>query len=539
MRMRTFTCVAVRCASRKHVLRSARSADPTGCRPCAKALATFRQVVGTPLRRRPPSTPIVLSPIRPHVVCYALVFCLALLGLPLAHAATRTQPNVILILGDDLGWTDLSCYGSELYETPHLDRLARDGVKFTQAYSACTVCSPTRAALLTGKYPARLHVTDWIPGLPPENPKLLVPEWTKYLPLEEVTIARALRSAGYATASIGKWHLGNEEHFPEKHGFDINLGGGPAPAPPNYFAPYKIATLPDGPEGEYLTDRLGEEAVRFIERQKDKPFFLYLPHFAVHTPIRGKEALVQKYRAKKRAGLRQTNAVYAAMIESMDDSIGRIRRKLEELKLSEQTIVIFTSDNGGRVPTTSNHPLRVGKGSCHEGGTRVPLIVHWPGVTKAGSVCEVPVISMDLYPTILEIAGVPEAARKSVDGVNLVSLLREGSAPKRDALFWHYPHYQHYQLGGTTPYGAIRAGDFKLIEFYDDMRVELYNLRDDIGEERNLATQMPTKADELRARLHAWRKDVGAQMPTRNPKYDPSKPEHDPATRRRQPTAGG
>ncbi len=456
-----------------------------------------------------------------------------LLSLRLWSAAPQSSPNVILILADDLGWTDLSCYGSDFYETPHIDRLARDGMKFTRAYSACTVCSPTRAAILTGKYPARLRVTDWIPGLPPENPKLLVPPWTKYLPLEEITIARTLRLAGYITASIGKWHLGGEEYYPEKHGFDINIAGSSAPAPPSYFAPYKIATLPDGPKGEYLTDRLADEAVQFIERQKEKPFFIYWPHFAVHTPIQGKEALIKKYRAKKRPGQKQTNAVYAAMIESMDDSVGRIRRKLDELKLADRTVVIFVSDNGGRVPTTSNHPLRVGKGSCYEGGTRVPLIVHWPGVTKPGSVCETPVISMDLYPTILEITGQKEAARKGIDGLSLIPLLRQDGELNREALFWHYPHYQHYQLGGTTPYGAVRAGDFKLIEFFDDMRVELYNLREDVGEQHNLAVLMPAKADELRARLHAWRKEVGAQMPSRNPSYDPSKPEHDPATRKK------
>ena len=456
-----------------------------------------------------------------------------LFGVAMCGAAPRPLPNVVLILADDLGWKDLACYGSELYETPNIDALARDGVKFTQAYSACTVCSPTRAAILTGKYPARLRVTDWIPGLPPENPKLLVPDWTKFLPREEVTIARALRSAGYATASIGKWHLGGEEYYPEKHGFDINVAGSSAAAPPNYFAPYKIATLPEGRTGEYLTDRLTDEAVRFIDEHKAKPFFLYLPHFAVHTPIRGKPELARKYRQKIRAGLKQTNAVYAAMIESLDDSVGRIRRKLEELRLADRTVVIFTSDNGGRVPTTSNHPLRVGKGSCHEGGTRVPLIVHWPGVTRAGSISETPVISMDLYPTILEITGQTEAARSSVDGVSLVPLLKRGDTLDRDALFWHYPHYQHYQLGGTTPYGAIRAGEFKLIEFFDDMRVELYNLRDDIGEQRNLAAQMPAKTDELRERLHAWRKEVSAQMPSRNPDYDPSKPEHHPANRKR------
>ena len=461
-------------------------------------------------------------------------FLIGLSNLQLSNAAPPSPPNVILILADDLGWTDLSCYGSDFYETPHVDRLARDGMKFTQAYSACTVCSPTRAALLTGRYPARLHVTDWIPGLPPENPKLLVPDWTKYLPLEEITIARALRSAGYVTASIGKWHLGGEKYYPEKHGFDINVAGSSAPAPPSYFAPYRIDTLPEGPKGEYLTDRIGEEAVQFVERHKDEPFFLYLPHFAVHMPIQGKDVLTEKYRAKQRSGQRQTNAVYAAMIESMDDTVGRVLRKLDELKLADRTVIVFTSDNGGRVPTTSNHPLRVGKGSCYEGGTRVPLIVHWPGVTRAGSVCDTPVISIDLYPTVLEIAGMKEAARKGVDGANLVPLLRQNGELKRDALFWHYPHYQHYQLGGTTPYGAIRAGDFKLIEFFDDMRVELYNLREDIGEQRNLAAEMPAKVDELRVRLRAWRKEVGAQMPSRNLNYDPSKLEHYPAKRKGQ-----
>jgi arylsulfatase A len=466
-----------------------------------------------------------------------LAFLIGQFSATTTDAAAPARPNVILILADDFGWTDLACYGSDFYETPQIDRLARDGMKFTQAYSACTVCSPTRAALLTGKYPARLHITDWIPGLPPENPKLLVPDWTRYLPLPEVTLARALKSAGYTTASIGKWHLGHEEYYPEKHGFDINVAGSSAAAPPSYFAPYKIATLPEGPEGEFLTDRLGEEAVRFIEQHKEKPFFLYLPHFAVHTPIQGKAPLIAKYRAKRRPGQHQTNAVYAAMVESMDDTVGRIRRKLDELQLAERTVVIFASDNGGRVPTTSNHPLRVGKGSCYEGGTRVPLIVHWPGVTRPGSVCETPVISMDLYRTICEMTGVPEAAGRAVDGGNLVPLLRQTGSLERDALFWHYPHYQHYQLGGTTPYGAIRAGDFKLIELFDDMRVELYNLREDIGEQHNLAAQMPAKAEELRARLHAWRKEVGAQMPARNPSYDPSKPEHDATAQKKKAAA--
>jgi arylsulfatase A len=471
------------------------------------------------------------------LVASVLFLIIASLHTRSATAASAPPPNIILILADDLGWTDLACYGSDFYETPHIDQLAREGMKFTQAYSACTVCSPTRASILTGKYPARLHVTDWIPGLPPENPKLLVPDWTKYLSLEEVSIARRFKSAGYATASIGKWHLGDKEYFPEKHGFDINIAGSQAAAPTSYFAPYKIATLPDGPAGEYLTDRLGGEAVRFIEQQKDKPFFLYVAHFAVHMPVQGKKALLQKYRAKLRPGLTHTNAVYAAMLESLDDTVGHIRRKLDELNLASRTAIIFASDNGARVPTSSNLPLRVGKGSCYEGGTRVPLIVHWPQVTKPASVCDSPVISMDLFPTLLEIAGLEKTNRSGVDGLSLVPLLRQSGELQRDALFWHYPHYQHYQLGGTTPYGAIRAGDFKLIEFFGDMRVELYNLREDIGEQRNLAAQMPGKVDELRARLHEWRKEVGAQMPSRNPNYDPTKPEHDPATRKKKDAA--
>ncbi|MDB6026600.1 MAG: hypothetical protein JWM68_2823 [Verrucomicrobiales bacterium] len=439
-------------------------------------------------------------------------------------AAKAPKLNVVLILADDLGWKDLSCYGSEFYQTPNIDKLAKDGMKFTQAYSACTVCSPTRAAILTGKYPARLHVTDWIPGLPPENPKLTVPDWTKYLPLEEVSLAKVFKGLGYRTASIGKWHLGSEPYYPEKHGFDLNIGGTHAPSPSSYFSPYNIANLPDGPENEYVTDRLGTEAVHFLEQNSDRPFFLYLPHFAVHLPLQGKKPIVEKYQSRIRENAMQTNAVYAAMLESLDDAVGLVRSKLEALKIADRTVIIFASDNGGRVPTTSNLPLRVGKGSCYEGGTRVPLIVFWPGVTKPASVCESPVISMDLYPTL---AGMLHEGfgTNAVDGVSLVPLLKRSGKIKREALFWHYPHYQHYQLGGTTPYGAIRLGDFKLIEFFDDMRVELYDLRKDIGEQKNLASAMPAKVTELRERLHKWRTEVGAQMPTRNPNYDPTKPE--------------
>lgn len=467
----------------------------------------------------------------------AIAGLVAWLGLQVSGSAAQPT-NVVVILADDLGWTDLGCYGSDFYETPHIDRLARDGMRFTQSYSACTVCSPTRAALLTGKYPARLHITDWIPGQMPDNPKLLVPEWTKHLPTEETTLAERLKPAGYTAASIGKWHLGGEDYYPEKHGFDINIAGSDKAAPPSYHAPWKIPTLSEGKDGEYLTGRLSEEAVKFIERAKDKPFFLYLSHFAVHTPLQGRADLVQKYKHKLKAGLRHTNVTYAAMVESLDESIGRLCQKLDELKLADRTVIIFTSDNGGRITqgTTTNAPLRYGKASAYEGGVRVPLIVHWPGVTKPGSVCDAPVITMDLFPTVLEMCGLEPSriARDGTtnDGVSLTALLRGSGSIQRDTLFWHYPHHQHYQLGGTMPYGAIRAGDFKLIEFFDDMRVELYNIREDIGEQRDLAGEMPKKVKELRARLVEWRREVGAQMPVPNPNYDASKPQYNPPAAR-------
>jgi arylsulfatase A len=442
---------------------------------------------------------------------------------------TAKPPNVILIIADDFGWTDLACYGSDFYESPHLDRLARDGMRFTANYSACTVCSPTRAALMTGKYPARLHITDWIPGLPPENPKLIVPDFTKQLPLEEVTIAEKLKAGGYATASIGKWHLGDETYYPDKQGFDVNIAGTHFPQPrPGYFAPYDIATIEQGPAGEYITDRLTDEAVAFIRDHRDEPFFLYLPHFAVHTPIQAKKNLIAKHekRLRELGKTTHTNVAYAAMIDSLDQSVGRIRDTLSELGLADDTIIIFTSDNGGRVPTTSNAPLRVGKGSAYEGGVRVPLIVYWPGVTQAGSQSDSPTITMDLFPTILEMTGQKVDRDAVCDGVSLVPVFKGGESLPDRALYWHYPHYQHYQQGGATPYSAIRKGDYRLIEYLDDSRVELYNVQDDIGEQHNTADSKPEIVEALRDDLHAWRKSVNAQMPTPNPRYDASKPEH-------------
>ncbi len=449
----------------------------------------------------------------------------ALLCAPLLPAQERA-PNVILMLVDDLGWTDLGCQGSKYYETPNIDQLARDGMRFTDAYSACTVCSPTRAAVLTGKAPARLHITDWIAGHQRPYARLKSPEWTKHLPLEETTLAEHLREAGYATASIGKWHLGGAEFGPEKHGFDVNIAGYEAGSPPSYFSPYKIPTLTDGPEGEFLTDRLTSEAVKFIQRNKERPFLIYLPHYAVHTPIMGKEAVVAKYRAKGPAG-NHHDPVYAALVESVDDSVGRLRAALKELSLDENTIFIFTSDNGGlshlvnaqgwRRGPTDNSPLRLGKGGPYEGGVRVPLIITWPAVVEAGGVNDTPVISHDLAPTVLEAAGVTPGAEHVMDGVSLLPLLAQKDFLKRDAIYWHYPHYHP---GSAAPHSAIREGDWKLVFFHEDKRAELYNLRRDPGEMDNVADIEGDVAGRLVQALDGWLESTGAQMPEDNPDFN-------------------
>jgi arylsulfatase A len=451
---------------------------------------------------------------------------LALTGLIAAESAPGRHPNVIVILVDDMGQTDLSCYGSRFYETPHVDQLAKDGVRFSNGYSACTVCSPTRAALMTGKYPARLHITDWIAGHERPKAKLKIPDWQKFLPFEEITLAEQFKSAGYATASIGKWHLtpglkeGDEAYYPDKHGFDVNVGGYARGQPPRYVSPYGIPTLKDGPAGEFLTDREAGEAVKFIETNKDKPFFIYLPHYAVHQPIAGKPEVVAKFKEKadKVAELKQKNATYAALVASVDDSLGTIRTALKRLKLEDNTIIVFTTDNGGLLPTTDNSPLRAGKGSAYEGGVRVPLIVYWPGVTKAGLVEASPAITVDLYPTLLEMTGV-KPLQSLVDGISLAPLLKSGAKPDRDAIFWHYPHYHP---GGATPYSAIRSGDFRLVHFYEDGRDELYDLANDVSEAKDLAAAQPERAKALRTRLDAWLKSVDAQLPTANPAFDPA-----------------
>lgn len=439
----------------------------------------------------------------------------------------RRPPNVVLIVADDLGWADLGSYGSTFHRTPNLDRLAARGVRFTNAYASSPVCSPSRASILTGKHPARLHLTDWLPGRD-DSPKqkLLRPAIHQQLPLNEATIAERLRAKGYATANIGKWHLGGEGFGPAAQGFDLNIAGDDRGVPVSYFYPYTrggetTPGLDSGRAGEYLTDRLTTEAEGFIETNKARPFFLYLPHFAVHIPMKAKPEIIAKYERAARRGATQNNPIYAAMIESLDDSIGRITRQLEQLDLIDDTLLIFTSDNGGltvkegaNTPATSNAPLRDGKGFLYEGGIRVPLIIRWRDAAKPGGVSHTPVGGVDLFATICEIVGIE--IRGITDGISLTPLLRGAKGLPRDALFWHYPHYSNQ---GGKPGGAIRWGDYKLIESFEGAPLELYDLARDAGETRNLAASEPRRARAMRNRLHLWRESVGAQMMTPNPAY--------------------
>lgn len=444
-----------------------------------------------------------------------------------AHTITHAQakvPNIVFILLDDLGATDLGCYGSKFYQTPNLDKLAASGVRFTDAYAAAPVCSPTRAALLTGQYPARLQLTDWLPGRADRpNQMLLRAPMRQVHPADWLSLPKLLKSAGYTTGIIGKWHLGGAESSPEQHGFDVNIAGDQTGTPRSYFAPFTgMKGLESASEGEYLTDRLTTEAERFIEQNRAKPFFLYLPHYAVHIPLKAKEELIARYQNAP-ANQPHTNAIYAAMIQSMDESVGRIVKKLADLGLSENTLIVFTSDNGGLVaqegpntPATSNAPFNAGKGHVYEGGVRVPLIISWPGVTKSGTTADVPVITVDFFPTIAELSGAKLSTNQVVDGVSLAGLLRNNEAPKRDALYWHYPHYSNQ---GGEPAGAIREGDFKLIEFYEDGRLELFNLKNDAGERNNLAGQMKDRATKMQAKLDLWRRQTGAAMMLPNPDF--------------------
>ena len=470
-----------------------------------------------------------------------VVSCLVVAALAAGtlHAAPPERPvNVVFFLVDDLGWTDLGCYNSDFYRTPNIDKLAAEGMKFTQNYSACNACSPTRGALMTGMYPARTHLTDWIPGWSKQYGgfPLRPPKWTRHLEQQYTSLAEALHDAGYTTLHLGKWHLGGQGNLPEDHGFDVNIGGSIRGLPPSYHFPYGgeamkwRSYLPESQrEGRYLTDRLADEAVALIDRVKDKPFFLYFSFYAVHAPIQGRPDLVEQYKqrslgkrppGKRPSGKRHRNPEYAAMVSAVDEAVGRVRVQLERSGVADRTLIVFTSDNGGVCRGTSNNaPLRGEKGQHWEGGTRVPAVVYWPGVTPPGAVCAEQVITMDFYPTILEIARAPgnAAHNANVDGVSLVPLFKDPTTSLgRDAIYWHYPHYNPF-VG--VPYGAVRAGDYKLIEYYEDGRLELYDLGKDLGEQHDLALSQPGIAARLKRLLHDHRVHVGAQMPAPNSEF--------------------
>ncbi|MDA7992777.1 MAG: sulfatase, partial [Pirellulales bacterium] len=440
--------------------------------------------------------------------------------------------NIVLFLIDDLGWMDLGCQGSTYYQTPNVDKLAAEGVRFTDAYAACAVCSPTRASILTGKYPARLLLTDWLPsGRWKPSSKLIEGRKIRGLPLEEYTLAETLRDAGYQTIHIGKWHLGSEPFcLPQHHGFDINIAGNAHGAPGQYFFPYQgdwaIPTtplratwnvLPDGKPGEYLTSRLTDEAVTIIEKSDDKPFFLYFPHYGVHTPLEAPEELTKKYERIPQHQ-QQGKPVYAAMVESIDRSVGRVLDALKSAGKTNDTVIIFTSDNGGFYKATSNAPLRANKGAYYEGGIRVPLIIKWPGLSQPGRVIHEPVITNDLYPTCLAAAGLSMDPHQHMDGENLTPLLHKTETLSRDSLFWHFPHYNKHP--SSHPSSVIRKGHWKLIESFDPATVELYNLAEDLGETCDLAEVEVKRRDSLLRELAAWRQTVGAERMAPNPDFE-------------------
>ena len=455
------------------------------------------------------------------------------------------SPNVILIVVDDLGWMDLSCQGSDYYKTPHIDRIAKEGVRFTNGYAACAVCSPTRAALQTGRYPARIGVTDWIRslfqrgkvGTPDRNPteyvggknrKLLCPPNPFWMEHDEVTIAEVLGSHGYKTAYIGKWHLGDEAWYPPGQGYDENRGGCDYGQPPSYFDPYNqpkhrhpmiragIPSLPGRQKGEFLTHREADEAVQLIRQWKDQPFFINLGHYAVHTPIQAIDEVAAKH---KKEGKSDVNAKYAAMVESIDDSTRDILQTLEDLDLDDRTMIIFTSDNGGLDNggrPTDNAPLRSGKGYAYEGGIRVPFLVRWPGKIKPGMTSDTPVCSIDVFPTILEAAGIRAPAERKIDGLSLWPLLQPDGQAKlnRDELIWHFPHYRH----APGPYSILRKGNWKLIHF-DEGISELYDLENDLSESRNLADKEVDRVEEMQARLTEILESMDAKRPVVNPNF--------------------
>jgi len=467
--------------------------------------------------------------------------CLSTVILTIQPAlAKNAKPNFVFFLVDDFGWGSISAMGHEFVETPNIDRLVKSGMQFTSGYAACTVCSPSRAAILTGAYPGRINLTNWIPGHRKVG-KLLIPDWQKFMDHERILLPEALKENGYRTAFIGKWHLmpgGDKdrfkEHYPGNHGFDINIGGrewGQPKGKGKYFHPFDMPNV-TSKEGDYLTDRLTDYAVDIVDKNRENPFLIYFSYYTVHSPIQGKPELVKKYTEKKNRNInkfKKYNPAYAAMVQSLDESVGRVIAKLEEAGLRDNTYIIFTGDNG---PDSNLYcgGLKGRKAEAHEGGTREVYLVSGPGI-KPGSKSDVPVIGTDFYPTILDLAGLSLKPDQHQDGVSLKPLLTEGGSIKERSLFWHYPHYHR-----TKPYGAVRNGDWKLIEFFEDGKLELYNLKEDQAEQNNLAASMPEKAEALLKEMQQWRKDVGAQEMTLNPEYNPDAQGKAKAKKQKQPT---
>lgn len=463
-----------------------------------------------------------------RVCLMGLVGLLAACSLESCTARRYQKPNILYINIDDLGWRDVGFMGSDFYETPNLDRLADQGMVFTNAYAPASNCAPSRACCMSGQYTPR-HGVFTVGNSERGNARTrkLIPTPNRIdLPDEQITIAEALKAAGYRTIHLGKWHLGDD---PCTQGFDINIGGSHAGAPHSYFSPYRNANLPDGPAGEHLPERLTDEAIRFLEERSDRPFFMSFAMYSVHTPLQAPKETIARYKAKP-ASPGQSNATYAAMIEHMDTSVGRLLAKLDELGLAENTLVLFTSDNGGVAKISSQAPLRAGKGAYYEGGIREPMILRWPGITQSGSICEVPVHGVDFFPTFLDAAGVTVPQGKLLDGVSFLPLLTGRGTFAERALFWHFPIYlQNYgrnegnrdPLFRTRPGSAVRLGQWKLHEYFEDGGLELYNLETDLGETTNLAAGHPEKVKQLHDLLKQWRKKTNAPVPTQpNPKYD-------------------
>ncbi len=486
---------------------------------------------------------------------FSLLMPLPLLAGP--EKPGNEKPNVLFILVDDLGYSDLGCYGSRFYETPCLDKLANEGIRFTDAYAACPVSSPTRASIMTGKYPVKTGITDWIPGRQASssgsaNDRLIALPFKNELALEELTLAELLKKNGYRTMISGKWHLGETPEFwPENQGFDINKGGFSKGSPVKnntsngFFSPYGNPRLPDGPEGEYLTDRQTDEAIKFIEENRENPFFIYLSYYAVHNPMQAKDEMIKRFRTKAdsmqldingtftrdRSWIRssmsenfrertvQSNPVYAAMLYSVDENLDKLFSRLRELGLYENTLIVFTSDNGGLSTSegspTCNAPLRAGKGWLYEGGIRVPLIIRMPGKKLAGTVSTVQVSSIDFLPTIADLTG-SEGIKADIDGISILPLLKGARIAPRP-LFWHYPHYSNH---GVEPGSAVILGQYKLIDNFERDRRELYDLSADLSETKDISAELPAKTSELYSLLQQWREKTGARMMIQNPAWN-------------------